>query len=660
MRVRRRVFGATVIVIVALSLGAGPAVAHANLLSSDPKDGATLATAPTHVTLTFSEPVDAGLSLVEVLDSSGGDIHAGPAVAVSGEPRELSMSLPAHLPDGVYTVNWRAVSAADSHITAKAFAFGVGVRPGATPTTVAPPSPPGPSVLWVAGKMLLYAGLAVLFAAAFVGAIAFGGVIPSRRALLLVASSAALTGAVVMLFAEVRDVGAGLWPLLRSQVGARYLWLLALVAGTWVASLWTGAGRDRWTLPVVGLTASGAMLARAVGGHASASLSASWLQIGAQWVHFMSVGAWIGGLVLVAVALRERSRAGEPAPVAEIRRFSTIAFWSVGLLTVTGSIRAVNELGGIAAIGRLLDTSYGITLTIKVSIAVVLVALGGINRYRSLPRLPEDHHLFRRVIGAELVASLTLFGFTAALTSLPPAASAPPSAPPPSSISARGSDFATTTKVTLRATPGTPGSNTFAADVTDYNTGDPAHATSVELQFQPKGSQQVGGSTLALRHAAGARWTAVGTNLSLVGTWSVVATVVRPAGTVQVPLTLTTRAPPQTISVSHGGAGQPDIYTIDLGAGVELQTYIDPGTAGPSQFHVTAFQDGRALPLASATLSATLAGGASRKLASDRLASEHFVANTTLSAGDWRFDIQATTTDGRTLQATFSQTIGAP
>jgi copper transport protein len=661
VRPLRRTLTIAALVAMAVALMAGPAFAHAELLSSDPKDGAMLASAPTHVTLTFSEPVDAGLSLVKVLDTSGADVHSGPAVAVSGNARELSVSLPAHLPDGVYTVNWRAVSAADGHITAKAFAFGVGVKPGATPTTVAPPSAPGPSVLWVVGKMFLYAGLAVLFAAAFVGSIAFGGDPPARRAVLRIASSVALIGTMLMVFAEARDVGAGLGALLRSQVGKQYVWLLALVVGTSVASVWAGAARARWRLAVVGLGASAAMLARANGGHASAAVSAPWLQIGAQWLHFMSVGAWIGGLVIVAVALRERARSGRPAPIAEIKRFSTIAFWSVGLLVVTGSIRAVNELGGIGGIGRLLETSYGITLTIKVSIAVVLIALGAINRYRSLPRLAENGRLFRRVIGAELVASLTLFGFTAALTSLPPATNAASSTPTaPSNISARGSDFATTTKITLTATPGIPGSNTFVADVTDYNTGAPASATSVELHLQPKGSQQVGGSTLPLRHSSGARWTATGTNLSLVGSWSVIVTVVRSGGTVQVPLTLTTRAPPETISVSHGGPGQPDIYTISLGAGVQLQTYIDPGTAGPSQFHVTAFRSGNALPLASAVLSATPAGGQARKLASKQLTPEHFVANTTLSAGDWRFDIQAITTDGRTLQATFTQTIGGP
>lgn len=660
MRTVRRTVAAIALIVMGLALSAAPAVAHADLLSSDPKSGSTLATAPTRVTLTYSERVDAGLSVVSVLNTGGAHIHAGAAAAVTGQPRELSVSLPIHLPDGVYTVNWRAVSSDDGHVTAGAFAFGVGTEPGATPTTVPPPASPGPSVLGITGKMLLYAGLAVLFAAAFVGTIAFGGDIPARRTVLLVASSVAVAGAVAMLFAEQHAVGVGLGTLLRSDVGTPYLWLLALVAATAATSAWAETARSRWELPVVGMGAAAAMFARAAGGHAAAATSAPWLQVGVQWLHFMSVGAWVGGLVLVAVLLRTHTRAGSPAPVAEIKRFSAIAFGSVLVLAITGSIRSVNELGGIAGVGHLLDSSYGVTLTIKVGFAVALVAFGGINRYRSIPRLTDDGRLFRRVIGAELVASLALFGFTATLTSLPPAVDASrPAATAPASITASGSDFATTTKIALRATPGTPGPSTFTADLTDYDTGSPAQAASVELRFQPKGSQQVGGSTLQLLHTAGARWTASGTNLSLDGAWSVIATIVRPAGTVQIPLTLTTRAPPQQISVSHA-TGQPDIYTITLPAGVQLQSYVDPGTAGPSQFHVTAFQNGTELPLASATLSATPAGGDTRILVSTRLSAGHFVANTTLAAGDWRLGIQVSTKDGRTLQANFSQTIGAP
>ena len=660
MSATRRAFAVLALIVIGLALGAAPAFGHANLVSSDPKSGATLATAPTHITLTFSERVDVGLSLVSVLNTSGADIHAGAAAAVSGQPRELTVSLPARLPDGVYTVNWRAVSSDDGHITADAFAFGVGTGPGATTPSVPPPLTPGPSVLGVMGKILLYGGLAVLFAAGFVGTIAFEGDIPARRKVLITACSIALAGALAMLFAEQRAVGVGLGALLLSEVGTPYLWLLGLLAATAAASAWAATARGRWALPVVGVGASAAMLARAVGGHASAATSASWIQIGAQWLHFMSVGAWIGGLVLVAALLWSRSRSGQPVPVIAVKHFSVIAFWSVFALVITGSIRAVNELGGITGIAHLLGSSYGITLTVKVGLAVLLVASGGFNRYRALPRLADDGRMFRRVIRIELATSLALFGFTATLTSLPPAVQ---TAPSPSAaqtgISASGSDFTTTMKITLRATPGTAGVNTFTADVTDYDTGAPARATSVELQFQPKGSQVVGGSTLPLRHATGARWIASGTNLSIDEAWSVIATVVRATGTVQIPLTLTARAPPERISVARA-PGQPDIYTITLSAGTELQSYIDPGTAGPAQFHVTAFSNGAELPLASAALSATPADGDTRILVSIRLSPGHFVANTTLSAGDWRFAIRATTKDGRTLLANFSQTIGAP
>jgi len=546
LRTIRRTVAIIWLIVLGLTLGTGPASAHADLLNSDPKSGSTLATAPTHITLAYSERVDPGLSLVSVLDTSGRDIRASAVAVVAGQPRELSVSLPAHLPDGVYTVSWRAVSSDDGHVTAGAFAFGVGTEPGATPAALPPPASPGPSVLGVAGKVFLYAGLAVLFAAAIVGTFAFGGDIPARRTVLLIASSVAVAGALAMLFAEQHAVGVGLGTLLRSDVGTPYLWLLALVAATATASAWAETARNRWALPVVGVGAAAAMFVRAGGGHAAAATSAPWLQVGAQWLHFMSVGAWIGGLVLVSVLLRTHMRAGTPAPVAQIKRFSAIASWSVLVLAITGSIRAVNELGGIAGVRRLLDYSYGITLTIKVGIALVLVAIGGINRYRSIPRLADDGRLFRRVIGAELVASLALFGFTATLTSLPPTVDA------------------------SRSTASAPAS-----------------------------------------------------------------TSVSPA------------------------VGPPEIHTITVDTGVQLQYYIDPGTAGPSQFHVTAFSNGTELPLASATLSATPVGGNTRILVSTRLSAGHFVANTTLAAGDWRFGIQVTTEGGRTSQANFSQTIGA-
>lgn len=67
---------------------AAPASAHAALTGSDPQDGAVVATAPTQVTLTFSEQVALGADSIRVLDPSGkrADTEAAPATCTAGPP----------------------------------------------------------------------------------------------------------------------------------------------------------------------------------------------------------------------------------------------------------------------------------------------------------------------------------------------------------------------------------------------------------------------------------------------------------------------------------------------------------------------------------------------------------------------------------------------
>ncbi len=121
------------LVVLALVLGAALALpqavaAHALLQSSVPAAGSTLAASPSAVTITFGEQPDARLSSIKVLDSSGRNVASGPSTAVPGAPLQLTVPLPS-LPDGVYTVSWRTVSAVDGHVAAGSFAFGVGVGP---------------------------------------------------------------------------------------------------------------------------------------------------------------------------------------------------------------------------------------------------------------------------------------------------------------------------------------------------------------------------------------------------------------------------------------------------------------------------------------------------------------------------------------------------
>jgi hypothetical protein len=162
-------------------------------------------------------------------------------------------------------------------------------------------------------------------------------------------------------------------------------------------------------------------------------------------------------------------------------------------------------------------------------------------------------------------------------------------------------------------------------------------------------------STLSLAKGPASVWTGQGTALSIQGRWTITVRVEQPSGSVEVPLTLQTRAPPVKVSRIPG---QPTLYTVALVGGGELQMYVDPGSPGPNTIHFTFFTaGGKELPIASATADRT-GPGAPAPMRLLRFSSGHFVSNQDLGPGTWQFTINATSRDGRTVTGSFSHTIG--
>jgi hypothetical protein len=373
----------------------------------------------------------------------------------------------------------------------------------------------------------------------------------------------------------------------------------------------------------------------------------------------MAVGIWIGGLAWLLVETRSEEGSDRAAGV---RRFSTMAGIALAVVAVTGLQRAISEVGGPTAWSRLFHTSFGITLLVKVGLFVGLVALGARNRYVNVPgaaRNPSRLSSLRRTVGAEVLIAAGILGVTAVLTQLPPAATvAETRRPPVQNVVATGSDFATTIRARLTVTPGTVGPNEFEVRVVDYDSGAPAAATAVQLRFALPGRPQLGTPTLDLHQHMPGMWMGEGTVLSMDGRWDVTVLVQQTAGAVTIPLQVQTRLPPQQIQVLPGKSGQPTIYTITLAGGASVQTYIDPGTAGKNVVHFTFFKaTGDEQPIASASALATPPTGATADLPLIRFDAGHFVANTTLTAGSWRFQVAATTPDGTTYSAYFDQSI---
>ena len=106
-----------IVVVVALG-GSSAAMAHAQLLSTNPEANALLATAPAMAQLQFSEPVT--VLSIKLISPDG---QQRDLAATGGEV--VTVDLRGDLADGTHILSWRAVSA-DGHPISGSVVFSIG------------------------------------------------------------------------------------------------------------------------------------------------------------------------------------------------------------------------------------------------------------------------------------------------------------------------------------------------------------------------------------------------------------------------------------------------------------------------------------------------------------------------------------------------------
>lgn len=185
MLARRLLTMALLITLLMLPF-AGSVSAHADLASSVPEAGATLTRSPATVTAVFDNESElrAEGSSLRVTNAAGAVVDRGDSALDRNDTarKTLIVSLQPNLPDGVYTVEWTAVSDADGEVEEGSFSFTVRAAQSATATaspasTTPSATPTAPTALPATGADSNLPG-ALLLAAMIVGV---GGLLLRRR-----------------------------------------------------------------------------------------------------------------------------------------------------------------------------------------------------------------------------------------------------------------------------------------------------------------------------------------------------------------------------------------------------------------------------------------------------------------------------------------------
>ena len=400
-RRRRRAKALLAVLVTALGIVvavAAPASAHATLESTTPAENSVVATAPSQVTLTFDESVGISSDSIRVFDPGGDRVDDGHTTPTSN-PDTVSIGLRSGLGKGTYTVAWHVISA-DSHPVEGAYVFSIGAA-GSTKvdeSTINVKSSTAVGIFYGALRWLGYLGYALLFGGFVFLILCWPGGASDRRAfrLLAIGWSASLAAAIGVLV--VQGAYAGELPLgsaldssvLSGTLATRFgqavvarLLLLALVAPLLAATLRrlpgaTERGRTYFLATTGALGVLGAAT-WAAGDHASTGEQVP-VAVLSDLVHLTSMGAWLGGLLMLAfVVSRPPSRQIEVdgPEVTAVRRFSRLALCCVGALLVSGVYQAWRNVGSWAALS---GTPYGRLVVLKIGGLCVLVGLGWMAR----------------------------------------------------------------------------------------------------------------------------------------------------------------------------------------------------------------------------------------------------------------------------------------
>ncbi len=545
MNSRTRVIGLVLCVALYSAVAVTPASAHALLVRSNPEANAVLAQSPAQIELFFSEAVETELSSITVYDSNNLIVDAGDVRVDPADSKRMTVSLRS-LPDGVYTVTWKVVSAIDGHQTIGTYPFAVGNANADAVKAIQQSSTARVPFSALLAKFLLLTALALLIGQRLFIELIWNPALASnpevdqpavwrtlRRAGLIgillsvgigILSQAGQTTGIELSFPWQPEVGR---ILTETRLGLIWLARLALA----MLSAWLAGGQEtsikKWFELAVDLAL---LLTVTLTSHAATEAKPI-IPILADWVHLVGMTFWLGGIVYLYTSVRQLQRLEDErrAKLTALltARFSVNAFVFVSLIGLTGFYSASLRVGTWSA---LFTSLYGHILLVKQGFVGGLLAIAGINFLIISPRLQREYQQgaadpkliaqFGRILFIDVTFASLLLASVSFLTYIPPARIVSPV-----------TDFTDIQqvddlKIEINISPARVGQNTFMLMMITPD-GQPVFSAKEVLLRFTSSRANVAPSELQLIGDGSGMYMATGTYLSFPDNWQVQAVVRR-------------------------------------------------------------------------------------------------------------------------------------
>ena len=228
--------------------------------------------------------------------------------------------------------------------------------------------------------------------------------------------------AVLMIFLVLSDISGtpfvqtlrpGAFGAALSQVATAQAWsvvaIIALVTGG------VGLLAHRWAAQPLLLLGSIAMIIPlALVGHSAAGGDHDYGTNSYLW-HLVFLVVWVGGLM----ALLAHGRRLGPGLDTALRRYSTVALFSIIVMAVSGLVNAVIRI----EFSDVFTTRYGLIIVAKTLGVILLGVLGWIHRSQVIPKVqadPANSRLFGQVAVVEVLVMAVVTGIAITMGRTPP------------------------------------------------------------------------------------------------------------------------------------------------------------------------------------------------------------------------------------------------
>jgi len=217
---------------------------------------------------------------------------------------------------------------------------------------------------------------------------------------------------------SLADAAAAIWPMLTDTPFGRDLGLrLVLLAG---AGLVLGNGASGWRRTAAASAAGAAVLLQAWAAHAAAASGIDRaILLGAESLHLLAVGAWLGSLPVLLILVRLLP---PELGARALHRFSPFGLFCVAIIAVSALAQGWLLIGSVPAV---FDSDYGCVALLKAALFLAMLALAATNRFhhaRVLGGTPQADatRWLCRCVGLELALGIAVVLAAALLAGLPP------------------------------------------------------------------------------------------------------------------------------------------------------------------------------------------------------------------------------------------------